>query len=285
VMAADDDIAYGRDVAVAGLEDAISLGTTANAAFFASNASEYDLHLGNLDAAAERVRRTLDLGLEASDQAANLSALRTLLTLRGDEEPEVIAEHERLCRVLGQPDNDMLTWFHLCRGELREVIDRGLRLAREDELNAPIAYLRIAIAAALAGDPVPVRAARDELAALGRWGRWLDTVQLAIRAIATALEGDRADGLRLALDVDAAFRQQGAMFDVVLAGLGSLAALRPLGSDTATLFASTRDLMEQLRLPPLLVLLDGVAPSTTGPATETATAERAAATPSTPRPA
>jgi hypothetical protein len=44
--------------------------------------------------------------------------------------------------------------------------------------------------------------------------------------------------------------------------------------------------MEQLRLPPLLVLLDGVAPSATETATaERAAAERAAATPSTPRPA
>ena len=73
VTVADDDVRYGRDVAVEHLEDAIARGARSDAAYAASNSAEFDLHLGNLTDAMERIERILALELEGGDRAMNLA--------------------------------------------------------------------------------------------------------------------------------------------------------------------------------------------------------------------
>jgi class 3 adenylate cyclase/tetratricopeptide (TPR) repeat protein len=255
VLSADESMAYGRDVAVAGLEAALAVGSTSTAGFFSLNASEYDMHLGNIDAAIARTRRILELGIEAVDRAVNVATLATLLALRGEDDAAVTQEREQLEEALGLTDHDAHCWHHLLRGEFADAIRHGLALGRDDELNAPIAYFRVAIAAALAGDAATVAVACDELAGIGRWGRAVDAIRRSVDAIRLGLEGAREEGIAAARDADSMLRGQGLMFDAALAGVGFAAALRPLDAETLPMAQATRDLLVELRLPPLLALL------------------------------
>ena len=74
----------------------------------------------------------------------------------------------RRCLGGGQAslDDEMRTWMALVAGDGGHEVRHALAMARDDELNAPFAYLRAAVGAALAGDAASARAAADELRAL-----------------------------------------------------------------------------------------------------------------------
>jgi len=226
VTLADDDIVAGRDVAAEGFVDAVRRGAAGSAAFYAMNAAEYDLHIGEWHAAEVRVREVLDLGLEATDRLANLAQLYVQGLLRGSPDPVLIDEVRRSVHEPGQI-GDLELWDALVRGDTDGAIRHGLSFARADDLNAPFAWFRVGIAAAVARDATTVSVATDDLSANLRTGRWNDGILLTLRSIAAGLGGDRERALehgRAALDT---FRSLSVRLDEGLAALGIAAALGP----------------------------------------------------------
>jgi class 3 adenylate cyclase/tetratricopeptide (TPR) repeat protein len=227
VLSADDDVRGARDIALGGFEDATSRGLRSHAAFFSLNATEYDLHLGSLPSGIERTRSMLDLGLEGSDRAVNLSTLHMLYTIAGVQVEDLEREIDGFRAERVSTDDDWRCWAALAAGDGPNAIRYGLAVARDDELNAPFGYFRAAIGAALTGDAATARTASDEHGNLGRWGRWVDATAAATNALALALEGRRDEALRSGREVIAALQGQGVRLDGALVEWGLGAALRP----------------------------------------------------------
>lgn len=255
VTLADDDVVRGRDVAVEGLSDALRTGARQAAAFFASNASEYDLHIGEWQAGHARVRAVLDLGLEAADRLLNEVTEFMYAVLRGERRQW---SSRPAASSIGAVEDDARTWAALTAGDLRAAIHHGLTMARDDETNAPFAYLRVAIAGALSGDVPAVLAARDESTALARQGRWVSALNGATGAIAAALAGDRPLGSERGRAAVTALDALGVHFDAGLAALGLAAALRDQPALARPFGDHARRVFERLQSRPLLDLLDGV---------------------------
>jgi class 3 adenylate cyclase/tetratricopeptide (TPR) repeat protein len=227
VLGADDDVRGARDIALAGFEEATSRGLRSYAASFSLNATEYDLHLGNLPTGIERTRSVLELGLEGFDRAVSLSTLHMLYTIAGVQVEDLELEIDGFRAERVSTDDDRRCWAALVAGDGSNAIRHGLAMARDDELNAPFTYLRAAIGAALIGDATTARTASDEHGNLGRWGRWVDATAAATDAIALALEGRRDEALSTGREAIAAFRSQGILLDGALLELGLGVALRP----------------------------------------------------------
>ncbi|HET7726670.1 MAG TPA: adenylate/guanylate cyclase domain-containing protein [Candidatus Limnocylindrales bacterium] len=255
VTLADDDVVRGRDLSADGLADALRAGSRQAAAFFASNAGEYDLHIGDWDAGSARVRAVLDLGLEAADRLINEVIEFVYAVLRGERRQWT---RRPAGSAIGAVEEDARAWSALAAGDLRGAIDHGLTMARDDETNARFAYLRVAIAAALVGDVTAALAARDESNALARQGRWVNTLAAATEAIATALTGDRAVGGEQGRAAVAALDAQGVHFDAALAALGLAAALRDQPAIARPFRDQARRMFEAVQSRPLLDLLDSV---------------------------
>jgi hypothetical protein len=222
VTVADDDLRYGRDVALAGLEEAIARGARSDAAYFASNSAEFDLHLGNLSAALERMERILALELEGGDRSMCLATQTAVSLLMGRPSVAVDEVADAVAGTQVSLDDDMRTWAALVAGDGQAAVRHGLAMARDDELNAPMAFLRAAIGASLAGDAASARAAADELRAHGRWGRAVAACTASTEAIALVLEGNRDAGLTVGRDAIERMRAEGIRLDegLVLLGLG-----------------------------------------------------------------
>ena len=222
VTVADDDVRYGRDVALEGLEEAIARGARSDAAYFASNSAEFDFHLGNLGAALERMDRILALDLEGGDRSMCL-ATRTAVALLMDRPSVTIDEvADAVAGTQVSLDDDTRAWAALVAGDGPTMVRHALSMGREDELNAPQAFIRAAVGAALAGDPTSARAAADELRAHGRWGRAVAASTASSEAIALVLEGNRDAGLTLGRDALEQLRSEGIRLDegLVLLALG-----------------------------------------------------------------
>ena len=251
VTLADDDLVAGRDVAVDGLAGAIRRGAASSAAFYAMNAAEYDLHLGNLEAGAERVREVLELGLEAIDRFNNLVQLFVIQAATGDFDDAILVELRGNAPAPGVLD-DVEAWRALLEGEPAVAIERALALAREDDLNAPFGCFRAAVAAGLSGDAVAARTSIDVLAPNVRSGRWNEAIGLTVAAIAHALSGEaeraRLEGRR-AIEL---FDLLTARFDLALAALGIAAALGPADPDWRPFADRAREILEGLGALPLL---------------------------------
>ena len=119
-------------------------------------------------------------------------------------------------------DDEMRTWAALVAGDGATMVRHALAMGRDDELNAPFAYLRAAIGAALVGDAASARAAADELRALGRWGRAVAACMTSTEAIALVLEGNRDAGLAVGRDAIEQLRSDGIRLEegLVLLALG-----------------------------------------------------------------
>jgi class 3 adenylate cyclase len=226
VTLADDDLAAGRDVGADGFAGAMRRGAASSAAFYAMNSSEYDLHLGDWDAAAARLRDVLKVDLEAFDRLANVAQLYILDASRGQPDHALLAELRASSATESQLD-DVEVWEALLTGSPAVAIERGLRMAREDDLNAPFACLRVSVAAALLGDAQAARTAEEALAPIVRSGRWNDAIHDTVRAIAAALAGDADRARRHGRAAVELFGALSARFDAALAGLGIAAALGP----------------------------------------------------------
>jgi hypothetical protein len=251
VTLADDDLVAGRDVAVDGLSGAIRRGAASSAAFYAMNAAEYDLHLGNWDPGAARVREVLELGLEAIDRFNNLVQLFVIRAARGDFDEAILTELRSSASAPGELD-DVEAWVGLLTGQPAVTIERALNLARADDLNAPFGCFRVSVAAGLSGDADAARMAADVLAANVRSGRWNEAIGLSVGAIAHALNGE-ADRARLegrrAIEL---FDQLTARFDLALGALGIAAALGPDDPDWRLFADRAREIVESLGARPLL---------------------------------
>jgi class 3 adenylate cyclase len=225
VTVADDDLRYGRDVALEGLEDAIARGARSDAAYFASNSAEFDLHLGNLVAAAERMERILALELEGGDRSMNLATQTAVGLVMGRSSVTIDEVADAIAGTQVSLHDDMRVWAALVAGDGATMVQRGLAMAREDELNAPFAYLRVAIGAALVGDAASARAAADELRAYGRWGRVVAATMASTEAIALILEGNRDAGSAAGRDALERLRTEGIRFSEAIVTLGLGVAL------------------------------------------------------------
>jgi hypothetical protein len=228
VLAADDDVRYARDIAMDGLRTALARGARSDAAFHALNATEFDMHLGNLDAAAEHVAQILALDLEGADLAMNQFEGYVLATLRGEPTIDLATILGAAPGVNETTDDDAVTWRALVEGDGPAAIRHGLVFGRDDDLNAPVAYLRVAVGAATIGDAASARTAADELRVATRWGRSGEALLGGAEAIALALEGSRDAAIetgRVALDSLRAGETR-LLEGLVLFGLGTA-----LGSD------------------------------------------------------
>lgn len=261
VLTADDDLRVGRDIALAGWDDAVARGLRGYAAFFGLNATEYELHLGELAQALDRSQAILELGLEGGDRAVNLATRRILHLVAGLPADEVERELEAIGATSAnwsafRSDGDC--WAALVGGDGARAARLGLEMGADDELNAPMAYLRAAIGSAIVGDRGPARTASDALGALDRWGRWIDATVAGTRAIALALEGAREEALATARASMTGFRVQGVRLDEALVALGVGAAMRP-ARESDELLARARELFEAMGAAGLAALVDRVA--------------------------
>ena len=193
VTVAEDDLRYGRDLALEGLEEAIARGARSDAAYYSLNSAEFDLYLGNLAAASERIERILALELEGGDKAINLAAQGILGVIMGRPTDVTSELADASAGAVASLDDDIRTWIALVAGDGPATVRHALAMARDDELNAPVAYFRAAVGAAISGDAASARVAADELRALDRWGRSVGACLAGTEAIALALEG-RRDG-------------------------------------------------------------------------------------------
>ena len=253
VLTADDDIGVGREIAVAGFREAYARGMRADAAFFALNASEYDMHIGDFQASIERTQAVLALDLEGTDRILNLGTLdsaRLLVGLPVDDPSSTGLESSNLTA-----EDDVAIWQALVDADGPELVRGGLALARDDELNAPTGYLRAAIGAAMAGDVESARAAADELARVGRWGRWVDAVGMGTEAIARAMEGSTEAAVALGREAAAAMRAQSSLLDDGLIMLGLGIAL-PAGVEADEALAHARQTFETIGAAGLVGLCD-----------------------------
>ncbi|HEU0236424.1 MAG TPA: adenylate/guanylate cyclase domain-containing protein [Candidatus Limnocylindrales bacterium] len=231
VTLADDDVVAGRDVAASGFEDAVRRGAAGSAAYYAMNAAEYDLHIGEWDAASTRVREVLELGLEANDRLANLAQLYVIGLLRGSPDPALIDEIRRSAHDAPQIA-DVELWDAFGRGDATGAIGHGLPFAAADDLNAPFAYFRVGVAAAVARDVTNATIALTSMSGNLRTGRWNEGILETLQAIAAGLAGDRVRAVergRAALDM---FRSMSVRLDEGLAALGIAAALGPDDPET-----------------------------------------------------
>jgi class 3 adenylate cyclase len=199
VLAADDDLRYARDIAMDGLRAALARGARSDAAFHALNAAEFDLHLGALDLAVEHSAQILSLDLEGGDLAMNQFEQYVLATVRGEATPDVAAIVGSSPGINDTAVDDARTWRALVDGDGPATVRHGLIFGRDDELNAPMAYLRVAVGAAMTGDAASARTAADELRVTTRWGRTAEAVLAGTEAIALALAGSRDAALETGL--------------------------------------------------------------------------------------
>jgi hypothetical protein len=221
--ASDDDLRYGFAVAMRGLEEALTRGARSDAAYNTLNGAEFAMHLGELDQSLALTERILSLDLEGSDLGINQAQARIIRLLMGrSDEPLGSGASTDASAVHASLPDDLRNWTALLEGDGATAVERALAMAREDELNAPIAYFRGAIGAAMAGDVVRAREAADEAKALGRWGRWVLACATASEAIALVLEGSIDAGLRVGGETLEVFRTLGVRLDeaLLLLGLG-----------------------------------------------------------------
>jgi class 3 adenylate cyclase len=226
IHASDDDLRYGLDLAIRGLEESLERGSRTDVAYYASNASEFAMHLGSLSEGLALVDRALALDLEGSDREINTSQQRILYHVMGrpvdDDGPSVPGT------LPISITEDIVIWAALVDGDGDQVIQHGLGMAREDDLNAPMAYFRASLGAALNRDVATARTVADESAAGGRWGRWVNAGTVGSEAIALILEGTLDEGIRqgqVALEV---MRTMEVRLDEALLLLGLGAALDDL---------------------------------------------------------
>jgi hypothetical protein len=276
VLAADDDVRYARDIAMDGLRDAAGRGARSDAAFHASNAAEFDMHLGNLEPAYERVTQVLGLDLEGGDLSMNLFMRYIISTVAGKPTGDVDAIAGSATGMNASVPDDVDTWRALVAGDGRAAIRHGLEFARDDELNASLAYLRAAVGAAMVGDASAARTAADESRAGMRWGRVAEAIQAGTEAIALALEGSRERADEAARASLEGLRAGGIRLieGLVLYGLGL--ALLPQQPGPAYV-AQARRLFDEIGAAGLVASVDRLAAGSSGaPAQEAGATDGAA---------
>src|SRR6185436_10305223 len=171
VLLMEDDPKAGAAVGNEGLEDAMRRGSLSIAAFFASNASEAEMKVGDWARVRDRMLRLLDLGPEAVDREIVLQTLALIDVLQGTSDLVTRAE---LAGSLVEAN--LLIAEALVAGDGASAARMAIEAGAEDSLNAMPSYLLAAMGAAMARDAALADEAASRCVALGRHGRWVEAL-------------------------------------------------------------------------------------------------------------
>jgi class 3 adenylate cyclase/tetratricopeptide (TPR) repeat protein len=214
---------------------------------------DWDTDLRRLDDELGAVRA-------AADRARLLSMRRALMALRGEDTSAIRAEWDALRGSVADPD--AAGWTLIDRGleaqmagRLAEALDAFRDAIAEGAQNTADARILLVHAAHWDGDPVAVRAARDEAFTEVWAGIWIDAMRDLADAGVHAVEGRTSEAISAFTRAIHGFERNGALFDVARAQLDAIILLpdEPIVRAWAD---EARDRFERLGARPFLERLE-----------------------------